>query len=127
MLYNNQNPYTVALIVPDKEAINSKLKEDNKDITTEEGKNAALKLIESEINSYRKGGKYAEMFPERWLPGAIGIPDQAFTQENYLFNSTMKIVRGKIVEQYKELIEFLYTPEAKDVTNEKNKTSLMKK
>jgi len=31
------------------------------------------------------------------------------------------------VEQYKELIEFLYTPEAKDVTNEKNKTSLMKK
>ena len=127
MLYNNQNPYTVVLIVPDKEAINRKLKEDNQNITTEEGKTAALKLIESEINSYRKGGKYEEMFPQRWLPGAIGIPDQAFTQENHLVNSTMKIVRGKIVEQYKDLIEFLYTPEAKDVTNEKNKVSLIKK
>ena len=67
------------------------------------------------------------MFPQRWLPGAIGIPDQAFTQENHLLNSTMKIVRGKIVEQYKELIEFLYTPEAKDVTNENNIVSLIKK
>ncbi|MCK4631078.1 MAG: long-chain fatty acid--CoA ligase, partial [Bacteroidales bacterium] len=93
------------------------------DITSEEGKNAALELIESEINAYRKGGKYEEMFPQRWLPGAIGIPDQAFTQENHLLNSTMKIVRSKIVEQYKDLIEFLYTPQAKNVTNEVNKAS----
>jgi len=35
----------------------------------------------------------------------------------------MKIVRGKIVEQYKDLIEFLYTPEAKNVTNKENKAS----
>jgi hypothetical protein len=32
----------------------------------------------------------------------------------------MKIVRGKIMTRYNELIEFLYTPEAKDVTNERN-------
>jgi len=127
MLYNNQNPYTVVLIVPDKEAINRKLKEDNRDITSKEGKNAALRLIESEINAYRKGGEYEEMFPQRWLPGAIGITEEAFTQDNHLVNSTMKIVRGKIVEKYKNLIEFLYTPEAKDVTNEKNKVSLIKK
>ncbi|MBE9510745.1 MAG: long-chain fatty acid--CoA ligase, partial [Bacteroidetes bacterium] len=101
-----------------------KLKEDNQNISTEEGKNAALKLIESEINAYRKGGKYEEMFPQRWLPGAIGIPDEAFTQENHLLNSTIKIVRGKIVEQYKDLIGFLYTPEAKDITNEQNKASI---
>ena len=67
------------------------------------------------------------MFPQRWLPGAIGITEEAFTQDNHLVNSTMKIVRGKIVEKYKEVIEFLYTPEAKDVTNEKNKVSLIKK
>ena len=113
----------MVLTVPDKEAINRKVKEENLDIKTEEGKNAALKLIESEINEYRKGGKYEEMFPQRWLPVTIGITNEAFTQENHLVNSTTKIVRGKIAERYKELIEFLYTPEAKNVTNEKNKAS----
>ena len=35
-------------------------------------------------------------------------------------NSTLKMVRGKIVERHKELIGFLYTPEAKPVNNRKN-------
>lgn len=124
MLYNNQDPFTVALIVPEKNAVINKLKEENLDISSEEGKNAALKLIESEINAYRKGGKYTNMFPQRWLPGAIGIPGEAFTQENKLVNSTMKIVRDKITEKYKDLIDFLYTPEAKNITNKRNKDSL---
>ncbi len=32
----------------------------------------------------------------------------------------MKIVRGKIMDRYQDLIDFLYTPEAKVVTNERN-------
>jgi long-chain acyl-CoA synthetase len=35
-------------------------------------------------------------------------------------NSTMKIVRGKIMDRYKELIDYLYTPDAKDINNERN-------
>jgi long-chain acyl-CoA synthetase len=35
-------------------------------------------------------------------------------------NSTMKIVRGKIMEKYQDLINYLYTPDAKAVTNERN-------
>ena len=36
-------------------------------------------------------------------------------------NSTLKIVRNKITEIYADTIEFLYTPEAKTITNNRNK------
>jgi len=32
----------------------------------------------------------------------------------------MKIVRGKIMDRYMDLIDYLYTPNAKDVNNERN-------
>ena len=60
------------------------------------------------------------MFPQRWLPSSICILDEAFTEENHLMNSTMKIVRGKITERYAEKINFLYTPESKDICNYQN-------
>jgi len=60
------------------------------------------------------------MFPQRWLPVSLGILEEGFTEENGLMNSTMKIVRGKIMDRYQELIEYLYTPDAKIITNERN-------
>jgi long-chain acyl-CoA synthetase len=60
------------------------------------------------------------MFPQRWLPVAIGILEQGFTEDNGLMNSVMKIVRGKIMDKHQNLVDFLYTPEAKAVTNERN-------
>ena len=87
---------------------------------SEDGRRAVLHLIENEVNEYRTNGKYGKMFPQRWLPVAVGILEEGFTEENGLMNSTMKIVRGKIMAKYQDLIDFLYTPEAKDVTNERN-------
>lgn len=126
MLYNNQNPYTVALVVPNKEAIKRHLKEKNLQIDTVEGQEAALNLIESEINEYRTGKKYGDMFPQRWLPPAIGILPEGFTDANQMLNSTMKMVRGKITEHYQDRIEYLYTPEAKNICNSKNLEALRK-
>lgn len=120
MLYNNQKPYTVALIVPDKEAIRKWIEENKLVITTKSGQEAVLKLFESEVNEYRTGGMYEKMFPQRWLPSATAILEEGFTEENQLMNSTMKIVRGKITEHYKDRIEFLYTHEAKNICNDQN-------
>jgi long-chain acyl-CoA synthetase len=60
------------------------------------------------------------MFPQRWLPVATGILEEGFTEENELMNSTMKIVRGRIMDKHQDLIDYLYTPDAKDITNERN-------
>jgi long-chain acyl-CoA synthetase len=126
MLYNNQNPYTVALVVPNKEAIKRWLKHENLQIETEEGQEAVLKMIESEINEYRIGRKFERMFPQRWLPASIGILNEGFTEANNMMNSTMKMVRGKITEHYMKRIEYLYTPEAKDIKNVYNLEALRK-
>ncbi len=120
MLYNNQKPYTVCLIVPNQHALKLYLEEKNMTASSEEGKRVILNLIENEVNEYRTNGKYGKMFPQRWLPVAIGILEQGFTEDNGLMNSTMKIVRGKIMDKYQSLIDFLYTPEAKAITNERN-------
>ena len=71
-------------------------------------------------------GIYGDEFPHRWLPGALAIVDEAFTEKNGLVNSTMKIVRNKVEAYFKDRIEDLYTPEGKKLTSEKNITSLKK-
>jgi long-chain acyl-CoA synthetase len=120
MLYNNQKPYTVALIVPNQHALKLFLEEKILTADSDEGKRAVITLIESEVNEYRTNGKFGSMFPQRWLPVAIGILEESFTEDNGLMNSTMKIVRGKVMEKYQDLIDYLYTPDAKAVTNERN-------
>ncbi len=121
LLYNNQSLFTVALIVPNKEKILNYLKQKNLSTYTEQGQIEALSLIEFEIKEYKTGGRYAGEFPERWLPAAVGILGEGFTEQNHFLNSTLKMVRVKITEFYKERIEFLYTAEGKNVFNHQNK------
>jgi long-chain acyl-CoA synthetase len=64
------------------------------------------------------------MFPERWLPASIQILPEAFTEQNHMLNSTMKMVRGKITERYAKEIDFLYTPESKNIVNPSNIAAL---
>ena len=126
MLYNNQNQYTVALIVPNKEELKKHILDKGLDLKSDIGIKVALKLIESEINEYRSARKFANMFPQRWLPPAIAVLDEAFTEDNHMMNSTMKIVRGKITEHFARRIEYLYTPEAKDICNPFNMVAMRK-
>jgi len=120
MLYNNQNPHTSVLVVPDKDAVKRFLKTNDLSVSQEEGKRAVLNLIQSEIYAYRSGGRYADLFPQRWMPSTIAILDQEFTMENQFLNSMRKMVRGKIIEHYQGTIEYLYTPEARDINNSRN-------
>ena len=120
MLYNNQSPYTIALIVPNKEALKRKLAFSNLTLDTEEGRKAALKKMEQELNKYKKGGEFEGMFPERWLPSTFAILSEPFTEQNQMINSTMKMVRGKIEKFYADRIDYLYSSEGKQIFNEKN-------
>ncbi|MBR6002217.1 MAG: AMP-binding protein [Bacteroidales bacterium] len=124
ILYNNQKPYTIVLIVPEKDALKEFVKGKGLDPETREGKVAMLEKIQAEIDAYRKGGAREGMFPERWLPTAVVICDEAFTLQNKMVNSTAKIVRGKVEEHYADRIEYAYTAEGKQLLNEKNIASI---
>ena len=123
ILHNNQDPYTIVLIVPNKDNLKEYVKAHSVDTQSEAGKKAMLQKIQDEVNEYRNG-KFAGMFPEQWLPKAIAVLPEAFTEQNHMVNSTMKIVRGKVEEYYADRIEYAYTPEGKELYNEKNLNSL---
>ena len=123
ILHNNQDPYTMALIVPNKDTLKELVKSKGIDPASDEGKKAMLQKIQDEVNEYRNG-KFAGMFPEMCLPKAIAVLPEAFTEQNQLLNSSMKIVRGRVEERYADRIEYAYTAEGKELVNERNIASL---
>ena len=123
IIYNNQSPFTGAIVVPNRDALRREL--DARDIR--EGRAAAAAdILGAEIDRYRAGGPYAGEFPERWLPAGLAIVDEPFTEQNGLINSTMKIVRNKVEEYFRDRIDYLYTPEGRELRNDKNLASLRK-
>jgi long-chain acyl-CoA synthetase len=121
MLYNNQSPYTVALLVPNKEAVGRWLESQGHSVRTPEGQEAALRLLEAEINAFREGGPLGGKFPGRWLPAAVAVLGEPFSDQNQFLNSMLKMVRGKIADFYRSRLDYLFTPEAKDICNPQNR------
>lgn len=124
MLYNNQSPYTVVLVIPNKTLLAEEVKKAGLDPGSLEGKKAQLSIIKEEVDAYRPGGRRAGMFPERWLPASIIVGDTPFTEQNGMLNTTMKMVRGKVEKFYADRIEYAMTVEGKDIMNQKNIDSL---
>lgn len=124
ILHNSQDPYTMALVVPAKDALKEHAVSVGLDPDSEEGKVAMLRKIQSEIDSYKKGGHREGMFPERWLPAAVAVLPEPFTEQNGLVNSTMKIVRGKVEKHWADRIAYAYTLEGKNLLNPKNLESV---
>ena len=124
MIYNNQSPYTIALVVASKENINRAL--DERGIKGEERAREATLIVQKELAKYRSGGCYGDEFPERWVPAVIAIADEAFTEQNGLVNSTMKVVRNKVEKHFAEAIDHAYTADGKSVDNARNVVAMKK-
>ena len=124
LLHNSQDPYTIALITPNKDALKAYAKELGLDPASYEAKVKMLEKIEEEVNAYKKGGRLAGAFPDRWLPAAICVLPEPWTEQNHFLNSSMKVVRGRVEEAYKENMAFAYTTEGHSVVNKMNLASL---
>lgn len=120
MLHNNQDPYTIALIVPNKENLKQEIKQFDLDFNSDAGKRKAIEIIGKEIDKFKSGGEYENQFPERWLPSTFAILGEGFTEQNKFLNSTLKMVRGKIIDFYKNRIDYMYSPEGRNIYNHQN-------
>jgi len=124
IVHNNQSPFTGAIVVPNREALRREL--DSRGTAAEARPAVAAEILGAEIDRYRAQGPYAGEFPERWLPAGLIIVDEAFTEQNGLVNSTMKVVRNKVEAHFRDRIDYLYTPEGRNLKNERNLASLKK-
>jgi len=124
MLYNNQNPYTTAIIVPNIEKVKkmtNRIYDSNDKMWTD-----IIIQIEKQISEFKTGGKYENMFPQRWLPSTFAIAHESFTEKNKLINSTMKMVRDKVAEYFKDELELCYSPKGKNIINNANINNIKK-
>ena len=122
IVYNNQSPYTIALVVASRENLNRQL--DKEGVAGEERYKRAAAILSGEVAKYRTGGEYANEFPDRWVPAVVAFADEAFTEQNGLVNSTMKVVRNKVEKYFAEAIANAYTPEGKAADNTRNIAAL---
>jgi long-chain acyl-CoA synthetase len=121
MLYNNQSPCTVALLVPNKEALLGELARAGLSCHAREGQDKALALLQSAVDDFKEGGRFAGQFPQRWLPSAVAVLGEGFTEQNRFLNSTMKMVRGRIADFYRTRLDDLFKPEARAIANPPNR------
>ena len=115
MLYNQQNPYTVALIVPDRDKalrlIKEKTAKDTEQITDEKAR-IVLEHIENILKKYKTDKKLSSKFMPQWVPKTFALLPEEFSENNGMINSTLKMVRRKIVSAYMDRIEGLYSNQA---------------
>ncbi len=124
MLYNNQSPYTVGIAVPNPDGLKNLIR--NQDFSSEADKvSFVLDAIQEELAQFKKGGKLDAMFPHRWLPTAIAIAPEPFTEENKMLNSTTKMVRRIIESSYEKEINNLFSAEGKNLHNETNRQNVL--
>lgn len=120
VLHNNQDPYTVGMVVVSRDNVLNWLKSHNKNIDSDQDLKELMMMINQELSQFKKGGKHSDMFPQRWLPSAVAVLPEGFSEENKLLNTTMKVVRNKVEEYFKIELKHLYTSQGKDITNENN-------
>lgn len=115
MIYNDHRKYTTAVVTIDSVKLN-KLKQRNSQ--------EIMDLVKKDLHTFKKDPIYANRFPSKWTPSYFVISPQQFSEENKMVNSTMKMVRHKIVEYHKNDIEKMYAPNAAATIEELNLKSL---
>lgn len=103
MVYNDHQVITTALVTLQDDVV--------KRLLEEKGCKDAESALDAIIENLRSYEKFATAIPNIWLPSRFALIAKPFSEADGLVNSTMKLVRYKTVEFYKERIDTLYAGE----------------
>jgi long-chain acyl-CoA synthetase len=118
MVYCDHRKYTTAFVSLEESKVRRLIKERGI------GDSAAL-LDALKIEFYRfRSDPKAKKVQGAWVPSAFHIVPEAFNDRDGTVNSTMKIVRHKIVQVHRDLVEYAYTPEGSRTENARNLETL---
>lgn len=121
MLYNDHKKYTTSLITLNTEKLKTIIKQKGM-----KESDIILDLIYHDFLKFSSDPSFKDKFPKKWHPSTFMIIEEPFSEANHMINSTMKMVRYKIIEAYKDKIEYMYTTEGMRYKNEVNKSVIEK-
>jgi long-chain acyl-CoA synthetase len=103
MLFGENRPFNVAIIVPDMEAVRSWARDNHVELPADlEGSHALRSMMGTELE------KAASAFRGFEKPRRFVLTLEDFTPENGLLTPTLKIKRRRVVDRYSRQIEALY-------------------
>ena len=115
VLYNDHSKYTTALITLDRDRLKKYASEH--DITSPE---KLLDVVRKSFLAFVDDYTYKDMFPKQWIPSVFHIVAEPFSEQNGLVNSTMKIIRYKVLGKFKDVFVQMTTPEGKAENEKEN-------
>lgn len=115
MIYNDHQKYTTALITLHKKAL-EEMVQDQQLKTYDE----IHTFLKNEMLSFSKQKEFKGKFPGKWIPTNFQIVEEAFSEDNKMINSTLKMVRHRITETYHDRLHLMYGAAAKKRSLDKN-------
>ena len=103
MIYNDHKKFTTALITLNETSIR-----DFRGNTNHEDLKDLHKSIKEEMLAFSKQDEFKDKFPTKWIPSNFQVIEEAFSEENQMINSTLKMVRHKITETYQDRLDLMY-------------------
>jgi long-chain acyl-CoA synthetase len=114
MVWCDQKKYTTALVTLDTGRIEALAKE--RGIGTADG---LLKALQEEFVRYKSDPK-AKNVQTNWMPAVFQIVSQGFSDRDGSVNSMMKLVRHRVAELHRDLLDYSYTSEGSKTINPRN-------
>jgi long-chain acyl-CoA synthetase len=123
MLYNQQDPFTVALVVPEVGEIRKFMQTRGITGVVDAELDQVLEALRGCLMRYRKDPELTSHFVSSWTPKTFALLPEPLGEEFGTMNASMKMVRRKVVERYRERIRKLYEDE-EDPLNPANRAVL---
>jgi len=103
MVYNDHKQFTSAIVTIEEKRLQDYCKEKN--LTNPE---EIIAHIKESFYAFKNLPEFKDAFVPKWIPTVFRIANEPFTEENKMINSTLKMVRFKITDEYSDLIEDMY-------------------
>ncbi len=118
LVYNDHKIFTSGLVTLNPAEL--KAWAGNLSGTDDEKVESLLKMIFEDLLRYKK--EEPGLIPKQWDPASFEIIAKEFSEEDKLVNSTMKLVRYKVIEYYQDRIDAMY--EEKEFFNDRNRAAV---
>jgi long-chain acyl-CoA synthetase len=119
LVYNDHSRYTGALITIDEDKVRARMRE--KGIKDADG---LLDELKAALYSFEEDPAYKRRFPSQWIPSTFQVLEEHFTEENKMINSSMKMVRYKVIEAHADRLEAMYADDGQNHRNERNRQAV---